>query len=397
MEAKILFAIYFAYSFLKIFLAISQISFVSKRAKNAPELLDTKTWKEAALYELQSQKLLVLATLWDLVFFGFWVFFWFFDLYNALNIENQALKTIVFLDIFLIANSLINMPFSIYSKFVIEENFGFNKSSFGLFVKDTLKEGILGLVLINVLIFLLVIFITNVEFWWLWSFACLFGFVLLANMLYPTIRALLFDKFESIDNTDLGVQIRDLIQKGGFKISGVFKVDASKRDSRANAYFGGLGKTKRVILFDSLIEKLSIQELLAVLGHELGHFAHKDIVKNIVIMAGLLFGILFIFGNIPASFFQNLGLGSTSGLILCFFIFMPVLFFVFMPFVNFVSKHNEFGADEFGGNLVSKKDLASALEKLSIQNKKFPFSSASNKFFYETHPSVIERIKKLND
>jgi STE24 endopeptidase len=160
----------------------------------------------------------------------------------------------------------------------------------------------------------------------------IFAVIILINMLYPVMRDKMFDKFSPLSDIDLEAKINKLLEQVGFKSSGVFSVDASKRDNRLNAYFGGLGSTKRVVLFDTLIEKLTHNELLAVLGHELGHFKNGDIIKNIGIMGVVMFVFFAIFGNLPDEVFLGLGLSNEPyAIILVFMLFSPILsFFLIM-------------------------------------------------------------------
>jgi STE24 endopeptidase len=179
----------------------------------------------------------------------------------------------------------------------------------------------------------------------------------------------------------------------------VFVSDASKRDARLNAYFGGLGKSKRVVLFDTLIEKLTTKELLAVLGHELGHFAHGDIYKNIALVGGMLFVMFAIFGNLPESVYLGFGVPQEPYVtMILFLLFMPVLGFIMMPIMGIVSRHNEYEADKMGselGGAAGAIELANALQKLVSENKSFPLSHPVYIFFHYTHPPVIERLKEL--
>ena len=199
-----------------------------------------------------------------------------------------------------------------------------------------------------------------------------------------------------LKDKELESKINNLLEQVGFKSSGVFCVDASKRDNRLNAYFGGLGSTKRVVLFDTLIAKLSHNELLAVLGHELGHFKNGDIIKNIGIMGVVLFLFFAIFGNLPDNIFISLALNKEAfSIIILFLIFSPILSFFLMPLISYISRHNEYAADEFGSNLASKDDLISALLKLANENKSFPLSHKIYIFFYYSHPPLTERFKEL--
>lgn len=232
--------------------------------------------------------------------------------------------------------------------------------------------------------------------WWIWGFAFIFSIIILINMLYPVIRDKMFDKFEKLKDEELEKKIENLLDEVGFKSSGVFSVDASKRDNRLNAYFGGLGATKRVVLFDTLVEKLTHNELLAVLGHELGHFKNGDIIKNIGIMGVVMFVFFAIFGNLPEELFLGLKLHSEPyAIIAVFLIFSPILSFFLMPLISLISRHNEYAADDFGSNLSSKEDLVSALLKLANENKSFPLSHPLYIFFYYSHPPLVERFKEL--
>ncbi|MFC2074544.1 M48 family metallopeptidase, partial [Campylobacterota bacterium] len=219
---------------------------------------------------------------------------------------------------------------------------------------------------------------------------------MLINMFFPTVRALFFDKVTPLEDGELKDRIEEMMAKTGFVSSGIFVSDASKRDARLNAYFGGLGKTKRVVLFDTLIEKLSAQELLAVLGHELGHFAHGDIYKNMGLMGALLFAMFALFGNLSEDLFLELGVAQNPGVVMVLFLlFMPVLGFIMMPLMGVVSRHNEFEADKTGAELGGGEHLASALQKLVTENKSFPLSHPIYIFFHYTHPPVMERLKEL--
>ena len=180
------------------------------------------------------------------------------------------------------------------------------------------------------------------------------------------------------------------------KSSGIYTMDASKRDSRLNAYFGGLGKSKRVVLFDTLIKKLTHTELLAVLGHELGHFKHKDILKNIALSAVMMFVMFFIFGNIPQFVFDGIGIEKSSQIILVLFLMLSApIGFILQPFMNYISRLNEYAADEYGSTTASKEDLANALIKLADENKSFPKSSKLSIIFYHSHPPLLKRLKAL--
>ena len=299
----------------------------------------------------------------------------------------------------IVNSSVISLPFSYYEKFVLDSAFGFNKSTLGLWIKDTLISFVMTLIFGSLVVWGIYLIISNFDLWWLWSFVFIFAVVILINMLYPAFRATFFDKLTPLEDEELDGEIKTLMDKTGFVSSGVFVSDASKRDARLNAYFGGFGKAKRVVLFDTLIEKLTTKELLAVLGHELGHFAHGDIYKNIALVGAMLFAMFGIFGNLPESLFLEMGMVQTPALMMILLLlFMPVLGFVMMPIMGIVSRHNEYEADKMGSELGGPSgaiELANALKKLVTENKSFPLSHPVYIFFHYTHPPVIERLKAL--
>jgi len=288
----------------------------------------------------------------------------------------------------------VTLPINIYQK-VIDKKFGFNKSSWKLFIIDEIKKILLFVVLGGGVMWGLVYFIENFENWWIIGFVFSFIVILLINLLLPYFMSI-FNKFTPLEDEELKNDIENIMDKVGFKANGIFVMDASKRDKRLNAFFGGFGKSKRVVLFDTLIEKLSPKEILAVLGHELGHFKHKDLIKNIAMMGIMMFGLFAIIGNLPDSLFEELKIPKNGGNILVLaFIISEVYFYILNPIINMISRHNEFQADKMGAELGSKEDLKSALIKLVNENKSFPKSSKLYSIMYHSHPSILERLKEL--
>ena len=225
-----------------------------------------------------------------------------------------------------------------------------------------------------------------------------FGVILLINLIYPTVIAPLFNKMQPLEHGELKERIEGLLQRCGFKSSGVFTIDASKRDKRLNAYFGGFGATKKVVLFDTLIEKLSEDEILAVLGHELGHFKHGDVLKNLALSFVLLGATFAVFGNLPAGVFGALGLNAGGGATLVFMIlFAPILHAFFEPVISKFSRMHEFSADRHGASMQDKKSMIGALKKLGSENKAFPLAHKIYAAVYHSHPSLYERIRELDE
>ena len=391
--------IYSLYVLISLYVSVMQIGFINRAKKQEAVLLSPVGFYKAGNYSVAKEKLSLVKTFVDYIVFIAWLGFGIKWLESLFITQDEAFMNVAIVMSFVLINSLISFPFDYYEKFVIDAEFGFNKSSLKLFLKDTFISLVVTLVLGSFLVWGIYEIMTSFSLWWLWSFLFIFTFVILINMFYPTFRAMFFDKLTPLQDEALNEKITQLMQKTGFVSDGIFISDASKRDSRLNAYFGGLGKTKRVVLFDTLLEKLSTNELLAVLGHELGHFAHGDIYKNIALVGGMLFGMFALFGNLPQEMFLQLGIAPTPyATMILLMLFMPVLGFIMMPIMGIVSRHNEYEADKMGSELVGNAgeiELANALQKLVEENKSFPLSHPLYIFFHYTHPPVLERLKAL--
>ena len=391
--------IYSLYVLISIYVSVMQIGYINQAKRKSAVLLSASEFVKAGNYAVEKEKLSIVNTFVDYILFIAWMGFGISFLSENLFFQNEALTNVAIVMGFVVINSIISIPFAYYEKFVIDEKYGFNKSTLGLYIKDTLISFIMTLLFGSLVVWGIYEIMVNFTYWWVWSFVFVFCVIVLINMLYPTFRAMFFDKVKPLDNEELKGEIQTLMDKTGFVSSGVFVSDASKRDARLNAYFGGFGKTKRVVLFDTLIEKLTTKELLAVLGHELGHFAHGDIYKNIAMVGVMLFGMFAIFGNLPESLYLELGISQEPYLsMILLLLFMPVLGFIMMPIMGLVSRHNEYEADKMGSELGGPSgsiELANALQKLVSENKSFPLSHPLYIFFHYTHPPVLERLKEL--
>ncbi|MFW2590516.1 M48 family metallopeptidase [Aliarcobacter butzleri] len=389
----IAFCIYFAFN---IYTSFMQIGFIKDARNLKAIILDSNKYLEAADYAIEKEKLALASTFYDFILFILWIGFGLSYLDSLVQIDSYWLKAIVFVDLFIIINWILTLPFELYSTFKLNKKYEFSNITPVLFIKDTIKTGVLFLVFGSAVIAGISFIINNFPSWWIFGFVFIFAVIILINMLYPVIRDKMFDKFEKLKDKELEEKIEKLLDEVGFKSSGVFSVDASKRDNRLNAYFGGLGSTKRVVLFDTLVEKLTHNELLAVLGHELGHFKNGDILKNIGIMGFVMFVFFAIFGNLSDELFLGLNLQNEPyAIITVFLIFSPILSFFLMPLISLISRHNEYRADSFGSNLATKEDLVTALLKLANENKSFPLSHPLYIFFYYSHPPLTERFKEL--
>ena len=379
------------YTLYKLILSALQIKFVRENLGRKAVILDQIEYEKAGHAAIINEKFEIFSNLYSFFIFLFWIFFGLGALASLFD-TNKITSGAIFILSYIIIGAIFALPLSVYETFVKDKKLGFSNTTAKIFITDSIKSLILTLIFGFLLIFLLIsCFEFLGKFWWIVGFLLSFVVILGVNLIYPTLIAPLFNKMSPLE-------IEAILARAGFKSSGVFIIDASRRDTRLNAYFGGFGATKRVVLFDTLIKKLSIDEILAVLGHELGHFKHGDIFKNLVLMFFVLFALFAVFGNIPASVFEALNLeqnGATTMLILL--MFSPILSAIFQPIISYFSRAHEFGADEFGADIKNATQMISALKKLGTQNLAFPIAHPIYSAVYHSHPTLFERIKELEN
>ena len=393
---NLLIGVFGIYVFIKIFLEIKEVFFIKNEFEKGAVLLNPKDFEISALYAINKHTINIFNALVSLFLVVFWLSGGLFIVNFLFYKPASILSELEILFVFFAINYILTFPINIWEKH-IDKKFGFNVSSWKQFLIDEIKKIILFLVFGGAFFAGLIYVIDNYQNWWLIGFVLSFAVIILINILYPFFAAW-FNKFEPLGNKELKNDIENLMEKVGFKSSGIFVMDASKRDTRLNAYFAGLGKNKRVVLFDTLLKKLNKDEILAVLGHELGHFKHKDILKNIAVVGVMLFILFFIFGHLPDKLFKELMIPKNGvNIIILALLFSDLVLFLLQPFVNLISRHNEFAADEMGAELVDKKALKSALTKLVSENKHFPKVSDIYSFIYYSHPPILERLEKLKD
>ena len=380
--------------FIKIFLEIKEVIFIKDVFGEGAIFMSLEDYRDAAIYSIYKHTINIFNALISLFLVVFWLSGGLFIINFLFFKQHSMLSQLEILFTFFAINYILTMPINIWEKH-IDKKFGFNVASWSMFFVDEIKKIFLFIIFGGVFFAGLIYFIENFKNWWLIAFVFTFGVVILINLLYPFF-AQMFNKFTPLEDEELKEAIESMMEKVGFKSSGIYVMDASKRDTRLNAYFAGFGNTKRVVLFDTLLKKLNKDEILAVLGHELGHFKHKDIFKNIAAVGVMLFVLFAIFGNLPDNLFKEFMIEKIgANIIILALLFSEVVFFVMQPFVNLISRHNEFYADEMGSELVSSKDLANALKKLVSVNKHFPRVSKLYSFIYYSHPPILERLEKL--
>ena len=300
----------------------------------------------------------------------------------------------------LMISSAIDLPFDYYKTFVIDARFGFNKMSRGMFITDLIKQSILGILLGAPILFAALWLMQGAgEYWWLYLWAVWSAFNLLVLAIYPTFIAPMFNKFKPLQDEVLKKRIEALLKKCGFQSQGLFVMDGSARSSHGNAYFTGFGKNKRVVFFDTLLERLNADEIEAVLAHELGHFKHKHVIKRIAMMFFVSFIGLALLGWLNQQIWFYTGLGvdapSTYMALILFLLVSPVFLFVLRPIMASYSRQNEFEADAYAAKHASAKHLVKALVKLYRDNASTLTPDPLHSAFYDSHPPASIRIEKL--
>ena len=306
---------------------------------------------------------------------------------------------------FAIISSVIDLPFDYYKQFVLEEKFGFNKMTLGLFFGDMIKGALLGAAIGLPLIWvMLTLMEKSGALWWLYAWMVWSGFQLLMMIIFPTWIAPLFNKFTPLADEALRSRIEGLMQRVGFASKGLFVMDGSKRSAHGNAYFSGFGASKRIVFFDTLLSRLAPEEIEAVLAHELGHFKLKHIVKRIGVMFLVSLGFLALLGFLKQQMWFYTGLGVEPMLLasndamalILFMLTLPVFTFILSPLTSISSRKHEFEADAFAAKHTNADNLVAALVKLYEDNASTLTPDPLHSAFYDSHPPASLRISRLH-
>ena len=302
-------------------------------------------------------------------------------------------------------SGLLDLPFTLYSTFKIEERFGFNKMTLRLWLADLVKSTLIGIVIgLPIVALMLWLMGSAGGLWWLWAWCAWMGFNLLALVLFPTVIAPLFNKFQPLEDAALKARVTALMQRCGFAAKGLFVMDGSKRSAHANAYFTGFGAAKRVVFYDTLLKQLAPGEVDAVLAHELGHFKHKHIIKRIVLLFAMsLIGFALLgWLSLQVWFYTGLGVrpdiaGPTDALaLLLFMLVVPLFSFFVSPVFALFSRRHEFEADAYAVSQTDGRDLQSALLKLYKDNASTLTPDPVFVKFYYSHPPASERLARMH-
>jgi len=393
---------------MRIYLSHRQLKFVAQHRTAVPESFADKITLEdhqkAADYTSTKVKFGRLPMFYEIALLVIWTLGggleWLDQ--NIITLELSPILTgITVILVFTFISSILDLPFSLYNTFVIEEKFGFNRTTIKTFIVDMVKGSLLGLVIgVPLLYVILWLMEQTGEQWWIYTWLVLSGFSLFMMWVYPTWIAPIFNKFEPLEEGETLNRITSLLNRCGFNSNGIFVIDGSKRSSHGNAYFSGFGKNKRIVFFDTLLKMLSDDELEAVLAHELGHFKKKHIIKGMAIsFATTLLGLALLAWLMKAEWFYTaLGVthASTYMALLLFTLVLPVFTFAFQPLFSILSRKNEFEADAFAAEQTDAKHLIHALVGLYRENASTLTPDPLYSAFYDSHPPAPVRIAHLN-
>ena len=366
------------------------------------DFYEKEKYKKAKDYSISKNKIGFLSsTISFLLVFSLLVF----NGYGIINdfvgsFESSFIKSgLFFLTLFLI-NTLISLPFSYYNTFVIEEKFGFNKTTKTTFFQDIIKSSVLSILIGGALLFLALYLYDKInQGFWLWLWIGLSLLMIFINMFYADLIVPIFNKLTPLEDGELRNKIEDYSKKVGYLLKNIYVIDGSKRSTKANAFFSGLGPKKTIALYDTLIEKHTDEELVAVLAHEVGHFKKKHILLTLIIsilqlgLMSYLFEVCMSYNNIAEA------LGSSQmnfhiGLIAFSFVFSPIGLIIGI-FLNILSRKNEFEADDYAKKTYDGNALQLALKKLSVDTLSNLYPHPLYVFVHYSHPPLIQRLSNL--
>lgn len=339
-----------------------------------------------------------LLTLLMLVFGGFG---WLDDQLRQF-ISNEIFLALVFFGVLMLASDILTLPFQLYSTFVIEEKYGFNKTTIKTFFADKLKGYMLTVLLGGPLLALLIYLVKSIgPNFWLWFAIVATGFVLFINMFYTSLIIPLFNKLTPLPEGELRSAIRDFAKKVDFPLDNIFVIDGSKRSGKANAFFSGIGKQKKVVLYDTLIANHTTEELVAVLAHEIGHFKKKHIISGLLLSIVQIFFTLFVLSLLVYNENLSLALGGSQlsihlNLIAFAILYAPVSGITGL-LMNLYSRKNEYEADAYARETYSGAALAQALKKLSVDSLSNLYPHPWYIFFHYSHPPLLKRLEAINN
>ena len=390
----------------RLWLTLRQIRYVAAHRAAVPagfaERISLAAHQKAADYTVDRNRMAILTTLVDAaLLLAFTVgggLAWLHEFWAA-RVDGLIYGLALIFSVMAIG-AAIDLPFALYRQFVIEARYGFNRMTLALFFADLLKHTLLGIVIgAPVILAVLWLMGTMGGAWWFWVWLFWSAFNLLILFVYPTWIAPLFNKFSPLADGEMKSRIEALLSRCGFRSSGLFVMDGSKRSSHGNAYFTGFGNNKRIVFFDTLLARLAPPEVEAVLAHELGHFRRHHVLKRIVLMFAASLGFLWLLGQLIDAPWFYAGLGvpaqSTALALILFFLVAPVFTFPFTPLLSQISRRHEFEADAYAAAQTEAAALSQALVKLYEDNAATLTPDPLHSLFYDSHPPAAVRIARL--
>jgi len=386
---------------------LDYINLKARRTKLPDEVksfYDEEKYEKSQRYHMDLSKFSFLTSSFSfilsfcLIYFGF---FGWLDLQLRPYVDNQILLALAYFGILFIASDIINTPFQIYRTFVIEERFGFNKTTAKTFILDKVKGYILSILIGGALIGTLLYLITSIgQPFWLYFWVIASVFILFVNMFYTSLILPLFNKLTPLAEGELKTAIENYSQKINFPLSNIYVIDGSKRSKKANAFFSGIGKKKKIVLYDTLIENHTTEELVSVLAHEVGHFKKKHIIYGFLISILQIGLMLFIMSLMIFNKNLSLALGAEQlGIHLNLFAF-GILYSPISKILgvlgNMLSRKNEFEADAYARETYQAGALQTALKKLSVDNLSNLFPHPAYVFIHYSHPPLLKRLEALD-
>ncbi len=393
----------------RFWLAVRQLHTVKKYRNSVPEQftgrITLSAHQKAAAYTIAKTRFsLISLTVDTVVLLGFTLFggLQYLAEFTIAHITNSMIGQIALILAVCIIVGVLDLPFDYYRQFVIEENFGFNKMTLSLYCGDMIKNTLLSAIIGLPLLWILLITMDKTgTWWWLYTWVLWNAFQCLMLFIYPTFIAPLFNKFSPLTDEKLRNRIEQLMQRVGFQSKGLYIMDGSKRSSHGNAYFTGFGSAKRVVFFDTLIERLVPEEIEAVLAHELGHFRLKHVMKRIIFTSFISLAFLALLGFLKNEpwFYTGLGiepdLASNAVAIILFILTLPIFTFFLSPIISMSSRKHEFEADAFSAQYTDARHLVSALVKMYEDNASTLTPDQLHSAFYDSHPPASIRINRL--
>lgn len=326
------------------------------------------------------------------------------DLFWARHIDTELLRQLLLITSVMAISLAVQLPFSLWRTFKLEQRFGFNRMTLALFISDQVKGiivgGLLGLPLLAAILWLMQ---TAGTAWPWWAWGSWVSFSLFVMWLFPSVIAPLFNRFKPLERDSLKARIHALTKRCGFQLDGLFVMDGSKRSAHGNAYFTGIGRNKRIVFFDTLLNKLNDEEVEAVLAHELGHFKHRHILKRMLSTFGLALVFFLVLGWLSQQlwFYVDLGVVPQLGrpndalALILFFLVMPVFTFWVSPLFSYLSRKDEYQADAYAAQQSAPEHLVSALLKLYNDNAATLTPDPIHSAYYDSHPPAVQRVQFL--